>query len=612
MDPELAKLLEAGKLTPSQAGTLEHLIPGAWCQHKSWGFGRVAERNLVLNRLVIDFTSKKGHLMQPGYAADTLSHLPDDHIHVRVRTEPDTVRAEALASPETLTRILLTGLGGAATVDQIATTLAPALPDAEFRKWWISARKRLAADGHFELPAKKPEPVRLREIPVSRGDELLTAFANARQTKDQAAALDAILKDPTVVRDHAAAILPRVEEIATRNLRMNPAQALEFLLVRDELRAGVPDAPAPGLTLGDALSQLDRQLPDVLAKVPAAKVRRLISALPEAFGPGWEDRSIALMLRTGIRVVGEIARLLQDRGEHPRLRASLQRWINERSVTSEILHWLCKHRQGEFGDLIEPTLLGAIIASLERDQMSESGRGGAKLHDLVMEDRDLVSDLLAGAPVEAAREQLRRLISTPAFDELDKRSLIARFVKQHPELQAMISGEEGGETQQGALVVSWKSLERRKTEYEDLVNKRIPQNSQEIALARSYGDLRENFEYKAAKDMQVVLMKRKSELESELGRSRGTDFENPDTTQVSIGTVVTVRDTSTDEITVYTVLGAWDSAPERNVISYLTVIGQALLGRKPAEPADLTTEHGPRHVEIVGIRAFKPDEDYTL
>jgi len=611
MESDIEKLVAAGKLTPSQGETLARLLPGSWCHHKSWGFGRIAERNLLLNQVVIDFASKKGHAMQPAYAADTLTHLPDSHIHVRVRTEPEAIRQEAASAPETLMRSLLTDLGGAATTDQIAAALAPALPDAAFKKWWTSARKRLSADGHFELPAKKTDPVRLREEAVSRGDELLAAFQGARQTKDQIAALDALLKAPAVAREHAATIIPRVEEIATRNLRLNPAQSLEFLLAADELRALLPEPGTPSAGLADALRQLDRQIPDTLAKAPAAKLRRILASLPAAFGEEWPEKALAFLQRSGSRLAGDLARLLQDHGEHPRLRASLQRWINERSISSEVLHWLCKHRQGEFGDLIEPTLLSAILSSLERDQMSESGRKGGKLHDLLMEDRELVSDLLAGAPVDAAREQLRKLIATPVFEELNKRSLIARFLKQHPELQSMIGGEEA-ESDQANLVVSWESLDRRKKEYEELVNKRIPQNSQEIALARSYGDLRENFEYKAAKEMQVVLMKRKAELESELGRARGTAFESPDTTQVSIGTVVTVREKASGETMAYTVLGAWDSAPERHVISYLTVIGQALLGKKPGDPADLTTEHGERHVEIVEIRAFKPGEDYTL
>src|SRR5207249_7829726 len=110
----------------------------------------------------------------------------------------------------------------------------------------------------------------------------------------------------------------------------------------------------------------------------------------------------------------------------------------------------------------------------------------------------------------------------------------------HPDLEAMLTGVEA--EKQEALIVSWASLEKREEEYEDLVNKKIPENTKEISIARSYGDLRENFEFKAAKEMQRVLMRRKSETERDLSLARGTDFANPDTTQVSIGTIVTLKE----------------------------------------------------------------------
>src|SRR4029077_1238073 len=103
-------------------------------------------------------------------------------------------------------------------------------------------------------------------------------------------------------------------------------------------------------------------------------------------------------------------------------------------------------------------------------------------------------------------------------------------------------------------------------EFEELVRAKIPENTKEIALARSYGDLSENFEFKAAKQMQSVLMRRKAELEQMLHNARGTSFENADTSRVSIGTIITVRDVKTNSDEAYTILGAWDGDPDRHII----------------------------------------------
>ena len=64
MEPDLEKLVESGKLSAKGAEQLEKLKPGTFCLHKSWGFGRVTEWNLLLNQIVIDFEGKKSHSMQ--------------------------------------------------------------------------------------------------------------------------------------------------------------------------------------------------------------------------------------------------------------------------------------------------------------------------------------------------------------------------------------------------------------------------------------------------------------------------------------------------------------------------------------------------------------------
>src|SRR5207247_6382151 len=251
-------------------------------------------------------------------------------------------------------------------------------------------------------------------------------------------------------------------------------------------------------------------------------------------------------------------------------------------------------------------LLVAILSALEREQHRALGRA-SKLHRVLVEYRQLLGDISKKGDVALARDAIRRFQLSPLFDELTKRSLLARIVKIYPELESMITGAQSqGET--AALIVSWSSLERRKVEYEELIKTKIPENSREIALARSYGDLSENFEFKAAKEMQSVLMRRKAELEHMLHNARGTSFENPDTSRVSIGTIVTVRNAETNSEETYTVLGAWDGDPDRHIISYQTAIGQALLGREVGQTLSLNKEDGDPEFTIISIQAAPPDQ----
>jgi transcription elongation factor GreA len=343
----------------------------------------------------------------------------------------------------------------------------------------------------------------------------------------------------------------------------------------------------------------EARLVTILPKLPSAKERRILHMLPLALGPAWTVRAFQLMQSNNARAVSQIPRVFAEAGQQEELRAYLQRGIREHSLTSEALVWLCRERDSNWRDLMTPELLGAILSALERDQHNENSRG-SKLRDLILDDRELIPDMFTGVETSVARDGMRRLMLTPVFDELTKRSLLARIIKLYPELDTVITGEQKEEKIE-SLIVSWSSLDKRKNEFEELVNKKIPENSKEIGIARSYGDLRENFEFKAAKEMQAVLARRKAELEVMLHRARGTNFENSDTSQVSIGTIVTLREVASGKQEVYTILGAWDSDPDRGVISYQTAIGQSLLGHRVGETVSLGAEQGASEYEILSI-----------
>jgi transcription elongation GreA/GreB family factor len=340
----------------------------------------------------------------------------------------------------------------------------------------------------------------------------------------------------------------------------------------------------------------------VMEVVAAAKHRRALDSYKAANPERWYDTIRNNLNSVPSKLCKEFASILISEGKIAELKETIARLISQHSASSELLLWLAKDRNDSFADILGPEVFRAMLTAMERDQFNE--KRSNRLRDLILDDQDLLVELIGSADFDIIKDLTRALQLSPSFDDMDKRSLLARIVKSYPAVQTLISGES---TKQDALlIVSWGSLEKRKDEYADLVQKKIPANSKEIAVARSYGDLRENHEYKAAKEMQKILMRRKVELEAQLVRARGTDFANVRTEIVSIGTVVTATNLETNHQEKFTVLGAWDSDPDQGVISYLTPVGQALLNRKPGDETEVEMEHAKKKYRIEAIAAWKP------
>jgi transcription elongation GreA/GreB family factor len=108
--------------------------------------------------------------------------------------------------------------------------------------------------------------------------------------------------------------------------------------------------------------------------------------------------------------------------------------------------------------------------------------------------------------------------------------------------------------------------------------------------------------------MQKILMRRKAELEAQIVRAQGSDFSNARTDVAGIGCTVSVTDLERQHAESFTILGAWDSDPDKGVISYLTAVGQALLNAKPGQEVEVPVEGGKRRYRVDTIAPFKPSQ----
>jgi len=609
MSEDLNPYIEAGKITAAAAESLSNLIPGAFCTHRSWGFGRIAGWELITEEITIDFIAKKGHPMQLQYAAETLTFIPSEHILARAATDATAVREQSAKDPVGLVRSIIADHGGKATADEIAATLVPSVFDAAgFKKWFEATKKKLKNDGHFQIPAKKGDPILLQETAQNPHERLIEQFRTARHPKDQVTALDAALKslgDFAKEAEELRSLASEVEEAAKRGGKIHAAKAIELLLARDEICARHESLkPGPdAASIAGLLAESPGKLTEIFAEIPAAKYARVLESFPAAFPENWEERALRLTRTSEPRLSGELLKLFIAQQKREVFADHTRRIIRERSASSDFVLWLCKDREKALPELVDEELFAAILAAMESDLHSDIK--SKRLEEFLFEDRELVADLLGKAERDSARQAMRKIMLSPVFADLNRRSLLARIIKVHPDLEALVTGDQEAPATRGeSLVVSWASLQRRKEELEHIEKVMIPQNIRDIATARSYGDLRENFEFKSAKEQQAVLNRQKSEFEQMLNNARGTNFENVETTQVSIGTIVTLEPTAGGSSETYSILGAWDGAPEKGWVSYQAAIGRALLGKKVGEIVELPAEKGIHSVKIISISAF--------
>jgi transcription elongation GreA/GreB family factor len=615
----LIPLIEAEKISTQDAEKLIFLSPEAFCFHRSWGYGQVRTWDLVSEQLIVDFETKAGHFMKFEFAAQSLSALSEDHIYVLKKKELERARTLAKEKPLELMAMVIESLGSSATSSEIEKMLVPEIIAADqWKKWWESTRRAMKKDGRFEVPLSKTSPLKVTEVPKSKTltfDETL----ELKGILPQLEAAEAWLKrGKEAVKDPAQleAFIRQIEGSIKRAPASQKVQALKLALVRDELAKLIEVKPDSEVATISLIHELERDLGSILVSLPADRQTAVLRAIKEAEPYTWPAAILKLLSVASARLVGVMRDFFRDENQPDVFLEGLKRAAREQSISSEVLVWVIKNRKGEMGALIEPRLFNTLIAVVERDQIGD--KKSIKLRDLILSDKLLLTDLVKDADLDAVRDITRGLILTAVFDEMDKRSLLARLIKLYPQMQELVNAasskgrsshakkEAQTTSENEALIVSWESLEKRKHELDDLINKKIPANTQEIAIARSYGDLRENSEFKFAKEQQRVLSHRRAELEHDILRAKGTDFREVDAKKVGIGTEVTVSGEQGEET--YKILGAWDGDPEKKIVSYLTPFAKALQGKSVGDQATLPDVDGKsRTVTIQRIEPFVKD-----
>ncbi len=198
-----------------------------------------------------------------------------------------------------------------------------------------------------------------------------------------------------------------------------------------------------------------------------------------------------------------------------------------------------------------------------------------------------------------------------------RQMLLAKLagLKDFPELKAYIEGGAGARIMQaagvktevhednGVDIVSISSRNAKQRELDNIINVEIPRNREAVKTARAHGDLSENAEFDAAKKERSLLRSQRAGLERELAQAQPVRMAQVAVDgEAVIGSQVTLN--CNGDIETYFLLGAWDSDPKRNYVSYRAPLGKVLLNSRSGDKIKLPDG---RSAGVTAVTALPPE-----
>jgi transcription elongation GreA/GreB family factor len=523
------------------------------------GAGRVAEANLGLESFKVDFERFKGLTVGFKAAAKLLHPLPVSHVLRRKLEDPKGL--VGLPPPELL-KITLQSYDRPLTASEIKEALVGLIKESEWTSWWSAARK------HPQVVAGAAGR-QTYTWADSSGDALASvwkSFARAEPRKKIELLKRDGARDPEL-RSRMAADLSKIAQGATAR---DPGLAFEIWFAL-ERTGGAPEdvdwTPDELLEAAD-LQRLFGGIEDRLLRERAyTMLRERRTDWPEIF-------ALVLTRETDPRAVEVLAvalahgsprdyeRFLDNLLLQPHKNPAAFTWLAERSASDETLRGRNPLR-----------FLQQLLGSLLRDEFASF-----RLRLLALaESGGTVPRLLAHLTEDQAPQAEEAVRRAAGLEPYQRDQLVSALELRFPSLRK--------DAESTSFYATPDSIEIKRVELKQILAVDIPANRKAIEEARAHGDLRENFEYKSARQRHEYLNARAAALNAELSRVR--PIEPPATaSEVRIGTRARLTGPAGERI--LTVLGPWESKPEEDIISYESDFAKQLLGKKPGDTIDIS------------------------
>lgn len=581
-----------GEVSPIESfrrlALLRDLKSGTFCTDRTWGFGIVRKMDDFYKKVTLDFDGKPGHQMTYAYAAETLVVVDDNHLLARRHKDPAGLEKLILEQPDEIVRLALRTFGPM-PVARLEKTLADAriITPSRWKTFWEGARKALKKDPLTDIPSKRNDSITLLSRAQEYGASWLAALGRERDIER----ILTLIKDleeqaPEKIEPALAVLSDRLTFAIKGAYNSDPSNYARLAITVQRLGLSEPQAAPLQAHLWE-----DNRFITAAEKLSLREAADLAGYLLQDSSEA-HTRMIALLPVLPYNLAVETLRILYEGPEKASANTACQVILQAADPHPVFLTWAIRNHTS-FTEWHLPPYYDLLMKGVSLLDEKHSGEALRLQHTI-----RLVFDHVKGfettfKALDPLQKQaiFERIQASATWDSTSRRHLLTRMIKIAPKLKAHRKTTSTDSVATAVRQTSWRSLAERQAAHRRLVEVDLPQNSKDIATARSYGDLRENFEYQTAKHQQGLLLQRQAEMDAELKQVKGTDFTNAPTDKVTAGTTVTFTLPDASAST-YTILGEWDRDEALNIISCKSRLAECLLGRHVGNRVLIPSETG--------------------
>jgi len=584
---------------------------GNFVYHRTWGVGRIA--SIIGDEIKIDFAKKRGHSMALKMAVDALQTLSKDHIWVLKATKKKEELKEMILKEKekdsndniikTL-KIIIKSFENACDMKRIKAELSPALlTTGEWSTWSSKAREILKSNPDFGVSSESSDTYIVRERPVSVTEKLYNEFCAQKNFYDKVSAIRDYTcnkkADPdseyfTEMFSYFAAF-PRAGTESRRGVdssNNNAEYAVSSYLLINELSANKSYAhlkSALTVSFADVFSAI-KDIPFFFKNLKDAKLKHEFLSSVKQHITEWPDIYIKLFPYSQLPVITE---QLEEAGYNDKLASLCNDCFDHYRDFREAIIWLYKNAKGKtwfkaanIGMEKQLITLIHILDITYRDidnhkDTVENKKFNKLVYNILFKDGEL-SDFINTADEDAIIRIFTFVNGVKDLDPQDKHNLRAKILKNNKDFKFFAEAEKKVTL---GFMVTIAMLNEKKRLLKNIMEVEVPKNSREIEDALRLGDLRENHEYKTAKEKQDQLNYQMSKLKEEIEKAQPVDPKTVNASIVSFGTKVILKNETAGRQEEYIILGQWESESDSNksIISYLSPLGNAILNKKEGD-----------------------------